>query len=78
MGPYQRGEFCVKTPTLFIGYLGAAANENIFDSEGWFHTGDLGYYDQDEDFFIVGRLKELIKYRIAQVRKLTRKPIFSF
>ena len=30
--------------------------------------GDLGYYDEEEFFFITGRLKELIKYKGFQVR----------
>ena len=33
-----------------------------------FFPGDIGYYDEDEHFFIVDRLKELIKYKGFQVR----------
>ena len=43
-GPDEQGEICIKSPQCFKGYL----NENdakIFDQDGYFHTGDLGYYD---------------------------------
>ena len=35
--------------------------------DGYLKTGDIGYYDDDEDFFIVDRLKELIKVKGFQV-----------
>ena len=35
--------------------------------DGWCHTGDKGYYDSNENIFIIGRYKELIKYRMAHV-----------
>uniref|UniRef100_A0A0R0HAN2 4-coumarate--CoA ligase n=1 Tax=Glycine max TaxID=3847 RepID=A0A0R0HAN2_SOYBN len=37
------------------------------DSEGWLHTGDVGYVDEDDEIFIVDRVKELIKYKGFQV-----------
>lgn len=43
------------------------STSTIIDKDGWLHTGDVGYYDKDGFFFIVDRLKELIKYKGFQV-----------
>ncbi|XP_062537188.1 uncharacterized protein LOC134205685 [Armigeres subalbatus] len=64
LGPNQRGELWFKGSLIMKGYIG---KESAVDSEGWLHTGDIGYYDEDEDFFIVDRIKELIKYKGFQV-----------
>ena len=45
-----------------------AATDKTIDQDGWLHTGDIGYYDEAGYFFIVDRLKELIKYKGFQVR----------
>lgn len=50
------------------GYLNdEAATASTIDSEGWLHTGDVGYVDEDDEIFIVDRVKELIKYKGFQV-----------
>ena len=43
-----------------------ATNEVIKEGD-WLHTGDIAYYDESQRFYIVGRLKELIKVKGFQV-----------
>ncbi|EPB77084.1 AMP-binding enzyme [Ancylostoma ceylanicum] len=64
----ERGEICVRSPTIMKGYLNRPeATAEMIDSEGWLHTGDIGFVDEKGQTFIVDRLKELIKVKGLQV-----------
>ncbi len=68
LGPNQEGEVWVRGPQIMQGYLNnAEATERTIDADRWLHTGDIGYADEDGHFFIVDRVKELIKYKGFQV-----------
>uniref|UniRef100_K3WMF8 AMP-dependent synthetase/ligase domain-containing protein n=1 Tax=Globisporangium ultimum (strain ATCC 200006 / CBS 805.95 / DAOM BR144) TaxID=431595 RepID=K3WMF8_GLOUD len=66
--PNERGELSFHVPSLMIGYLNnASATSEAFDDDGFLHTGDVGYVDDDGFVFIVDRIKEMIKYKGHQV-----------
>ena len=68
LGPGEKGEVCVRGPQVMTGYLNnPEATAQTIDADGWLHTGDIGYADEDGHFFIVDRAKELIKYKGLQV-----------
>jgi len=55
------GEIVVKGPTLMKEYWGKPeATKQVF-RDGWFHTGDLGRFDECGRLYIAGRIKEVIK-----------------
>lgn len=64
----QVGELCFKGPVITNGYYNnKEATQSSFDDDDWLLTGDLGYFDSDGYFYIVGRSKEIIKYNGFQV-----------
>lgn len=55
------GEICVRGENLMSGYYkNPDATDSMIDKEGWLHTGDLGYVDENENVFIKGRSKSMI------------------
>nr|AYU56553.1 4-coumarate CoA ligase [Rosa hybrid cultivar] len=68
LGYNQRGEICIRGSQIMKGYLNDdEATATTVDVEGWLHTGDVGYVDDDDEVFIVDRVKELIKFKGFQV-----------
>ena len=60
MGVDETGELCIKSPAVCVGYHNHpdVTEQQIVD--GWLHTGDLGFIDDDGFVSIVGRKKDLI------------------
>lgn len=57
----RAGEVVVRGPNVTPGYWeDPKATAAAFDSEGWFHSGDIGYLDEDGFLFLVDRLKDMI------------------
>jgi acyl-CoA synthetase (AMP-forming)/AMP-acid ligase II len=64
----DEGEFCVRGFGLMAGRY-KQEREDVFDGDGWYHTGDLGYVEGGQIWF-TGRLSEVIKTGGANVSPL--------
>lgn len=68
LGPGETGEICAKGPQIAMGYLNnPAATRETFDKDGFLHTGDVGYINDEGLIVISDRIKEMIKVKGQQV-----------
>ncbi|KAJ5260566.1 hypothetical protein N7478_012171 [Penicillium angulare] len=64
----ESGELYLKGPSIFKGYWkNRQATEESVTADGYFRTGDVGFQDQNHNFYITDRVKELIKFNGYQV-----------
>lgn len=64
----EKGELCMRGPNIMKGYLNLPdTTRSCITEDGWFCSGDIGYFDEDGWFYVTDRLKELIKVKGLQV-----------
>ncbi|GAB4170782.1 MAG: AMP-dependent synthetase/ligase [Calditrichia bacterium] len=57
----EDGEILISGPTIMKGYYNQPElTKDVIDHDGWFHSGDIGYLDEDNYLFITGRKKHII------------------
>ncbi|XP_062124562.1 uncharacterized protein LOC133837719 isoform X1 [Drosophila sulfurigaster albostrigata] len=63
LGPNEQGELHCHLGQHWGGYYdNIPETREIQDSEGWIHTGDLGYFDNDNYLYIAGRKKDFLRF----------------
>ena len=76
LGPDQIGQICVKNDKMLIGYINAD-NDGIFDREGFFRMGDVGYFDETGILYFCDRLKDLIRVGDHDVYPVTAEDVLD-
>ena len=59
-GPGEDGEICARGPNIMTGYWRSPDATAQAIPDGWFHTGDVGRFDEDGYLYVVDRIKDLI------------------
>jgi fatty-acyl-CoA synthase len=58
--PHARGEVCVRGPNIMAGYWQQPEATAAAIRDGWFHTGDVGYFDEQGFLYICDRVKDMV------------------
>jgi len=56
----ERGELCFRSPQIALGYWKNAEASSLSFVDGWFHSGDLGYVDDEGFVYVVDRIKDVV------------------
>lgn len=70
------GEICVRGAAMMRGMVGRQ-NAELFDPDGWYHTGDAGYRDDDGHLYFTGRTDDMIKTAGANVAPIEVEAVIS-
>lgn len=70
LGPNQIGEILIKSDGVMKGYRNDAKATAAAIHNGFLRTGDLGYYDEDDYFYVVDRIKNIINFQALTVPPL--------
>lgn len=60
LAPGEAGEIVSRGPDRFVGYTDSRSSDDALDADGWFHTGDIGYFDPDGFLVVTDREKDII------------------
>ncbi len=61
--PGKEGEICMKGPQCMMGYWEKPEETANVLIDGWVHSGDIGYYDDDGYYYITDRKKDMVIYK---------------
>lgn len=75
--PTEMGEICLKANVPFLGYLGDPVQTAKSHHDGYFKTGDVGYFDEDCFLYIVGRKSDMLFYNGVKVQALEIEEILN-
>lgn len=68
LGENECGEICLKPAFAFLGYFSnEEATASSMDEDGFFKTGDSGYFDSTGELYLVDRIKDMMKYCASQI-----------
>lgn len=63
---------------MFDGYYNdPETTKSAFDPDGWYYTGDVGYFDEDDYIFVIDRVKHMLKYNHIIITPLDIEPIIN-